>query len=334
MTLDTLSTSVGVFTDVSVRTGRLAPDAALPLVVTPAADRVDLGSWLQEHAAPATLALERDGGLLFRGFEVDSPEVFQRIVVALTPQVLDYTERSTPRQRVSDKVYTSTEYPADQAIPLHNENSYQHSWPRHIWFYCQHAAPSGGATPIADGRRVWHEIDPAVRDRFVEKKVMYLRNYSASVGLPWREAFQTDDRKTVETYCERHGIEYEWRDRDRLRTRQVRQAMAVHPVTGESAWFNQAHLFHVSSLPVDLRRALLAVFTDVNELPRQSFYGTGEPIEPETIDHIQGLYARLGVVFPWRNGDVLLLDNMLVAHGRMPFTGPRRVLVSMATPSA
>ena len=124
MTLDTVTASIGVSTDDSVRASRLSPDAPLPLVVTPAADRVDLGSWLQEHAAAATLTLERDGGLLFRGFEVDSPEVFQRIVVGFTPHVLEYTERSTPRQRVSDKVYTSTEYPADQAIPLHNENSY------------------------------------------------------------------------------------------------------------------------------------------------------------------------------------------------------------------
>lgn len=323
----------GTSADDRVRAGSLAPGALLPLVVTAEA-HVELERWLLDSTEAVTRATEHHGGVLFRGFAVDSPDAFERLVRVLSPQVLAYTERSTPRRLVRGNIYTSTEYPADQAIPPHNENSYAHTWPRHIWFCCQQPAATGGATPIVDSRRAWREIDPRLRDRFVEKRVMYVRNYSASLGLSWRESFQTEDKTVVERYCEEHRIEYEWRDRDRLRTRQVRDAVAAHPVTGEPLWFNQAHLFHVSSLPAEIRRSLVAVVKDASDLPRHAVYGTGEPIEPETLDHIRDVYARLAVEFPWQQGDVLLLDNMLTAHGRTPFTGPRRILVCMATPFA
>jgi len=35
------------------------------------------------------------------------------------------------------------------------------------------------------------------------------------------------------------------------------------------------------------------------------------------------------VAFPWETHDVLLLDNMLVCHGRKPYKGERTILVAM-----
>jgi alpha-ketoglutarate-dependent taurine dioxygenase len=42
------------------------------------------------------------------------------------------------------------------------------------------------------------------------------------------------------------------------------------------------------------------------------------------------VYREAAVCFAWQKGDLLMVDNMLVAHGRAPFTGPRRILVAMA----
>jgi alpha-ketoglutarate-dependent taurine dioxygenase len=269
--------------------------------------------------------------VLFRGFSVRSIPDFEAFVRLVTPELLDYTFGSTPRSHLQSRIYTSTEYPAHQHIPLHNEQSYTLEWPLKIWFHCAQAAPEGGSTPLADSREVLRRIPAAIRERFTAKRVMYVRNYGNGLDVPWQKVFGTSDRAEVERFCRQAGIACEWKPDGELRTRQVCQAVATHPRTGEAVWFNQAHLFHVSNLDPAAREALLAVFAE-EDLPRNALYGDGSPIEPEALEAIRGAYAQASVEFAWREGDVLLVDNMLVAHGRAPFRGPRKVLVAMAEP--
>jgi alpha-ketoglutarate-dependent taurine dioxygenase len=161
--------------------------------------------------------------------------------------------------------------------------------------------------------------------------VMYVRSFGDGVGMAWQKVFQTSDRSAVETYCRARGMEFEWRAGDRLRTRHVRPAVARHPRTGETVWFNQANVHHPSSLPPALRESLLAVASDP-DLPMDvnACYGDGAPIPDEDIAAVRRAYEEANVLFPWRKGDVLVADNMLVAHGRSPFRGPRRIVVLMA----
>jgi alpha-ketoglutarate-dependent taurine dioxygenase len=266
---------------------------------------------------------------LFRGFGLDSLAEFKKIATALSSELLDYTYRSTPRTEISDKIYTSTEYPADQSIPLHNENAYSSSWPMKILFFSMQTAKEGGETPIADSRKIFRLLDSQIRDEFIHKKVMYVRNYGAGLDLPWEEVFQTTDKGAVEQFCRQSAIDFEWMPHNRLRTRQVCQSVATHPWTGDVVWFNQAHLFHVAALEPRLRESLLATL-DESELPRNVYFGDGTPIGPDVIVEIQRVYNDAAVSFRWQDGDVLLVDNMLVAHGRKPYSGPRKVLVAMA----
>lgn len=311
----------------------LHPDAAIPLAIEAAVPGVDLMAWAVAHRDLVETELSRCGGLLFRGFAVQSISGFEQFIAGISGELLEYSYRSTPRAPVSGRIYTSTEYPADEAIPLHNEMSYASTWPLKIFFFCVQAAVSGGETPVADSRRVFGRIGPAVRDRFIRKGVAYVRNYGERLDLPWEDVFQTTERTEVERYCRSAGISFEWRDGGRLlRTRQVCAAAIRHPRTGELAWFNQAHLFHVSSLRPEVRDALLAAF-EPEDLPRNAFYGDGSSIESAALDEIREAYEREQVPVAWHEGDVLMLDNVLAAHGRAPFTGPRRVVVGMSEPA-
>jgi alpha-ketoglutarate-dependent taurine dioxygenase len=271
--------------------------------------------------------LQRHGAILFRGFNLNSVDEFELLLRSLTGELLEYSYRSTPRTQVSGRIYTSTEYPAHQTIPLHNEMSYTRNWPMIIGFFCVEVAAEGGETPIADSRRVFDLIDPAIRERFARKKVMYVRNYGEALDLSWQNVFQTEDRERVEDYCRSSEIEFEWKTNDELRTRQVCQAVATHPCTGEQVWFNQAHLFHVSSLESQVRESLLS--SSAGEPPRNACYGDGSPIKDAERDEIRSAYNRETIVFPWQRRDVLLLDNMLVAHGRRPYRGRRKIVVGM-----
>lgn len=210
---------------------------------------------------------------------------------------------------------------------MHNENSYAHAWPLRIWFYCHQPATAGGATPIADSRSVARRLDPALVKRFADLGVMYVRNYRKGVDLPWQEVFQTDDKAEVQRFCDEAHITCEWRGEE-LRTRQVCQGVATHPRTGAVAWFNQAHLFHPTALRERVRKTLFDLFGQEG-LPRYACYGDGSPIADEDLAAIRDAYQAEMVNVAWEQGDVLVLDNMLVAHGRRPFTPPRRILVAM-----
>jgi hypothetical protein len=230
-------------------------------------------------------------------------------------------------------VYTSTEYPPHRSIPLHNEQSYTREWPMRIWFHCALAARSGGATPIADSRAVYRALDPALVERFAKRELLYVRNFGQGLDLPWQNAFGTEDPCEAERICAARGIRCAWRDSADgellLRTEERCQAVARHPRTGEPVWFNQANLFHLSTLDDDMQDALTDA-VGFDNVPRNVFYGDGAPLEADALAEIRAVLDDKRIVFPWLTGDVLMLDNMLTAHARDPFDGPRKVVVAMA----
>jgi alpha-ketoglutarate-dependent taurine dioxygenase len=304
----------------------------LPFVACPVSANIELVQWVKANRNHIESQLLLAGGVLFRGFVIGGVERFENVIETHSGSLLDYSYRSTPRTRVSGRIYTSTEYPPHQTIPFHNEKAYALSWPMKLWFYSVQVAPRGGETPISDCRRVYKDIPPDIKDCFVRKGLMYVRNYGTGLDLPWQEVFQTSSKAVVADYCRRAHIELEWVDDDQLRTRQRCQVVAQHPKTGESVWFNQAHLLHASRLPAEVRDWLLCAYGEEG-LPRNVYFADGSPIDPEMLDEISTVYENNAVVFTWQAGDVLLLDNMLAAHGRRPFVGKRRVVVGMAEPN-
>lgn len=309
---------------------RLLDEAGgLPWLVEPAIAGVDLVQWAREHRDYLEQKVLQYGAVLFRGFGVASLDRFNEVISALSPGALEYMFRASPRTRVGGNIYTSTDYPADQVIFPHNEHSYSPRFPLRLFFYCNLSSETGGETPIGSTRKVMALIPPSIRDKFHEKQISYVRNYGDGFGLPWQTVFQTDNRTEVETYCASVGIEVEWKGSSRLRTRQVGPAIVRHPRTGEEVWFNHGTFFHVSTLPPTIRDSLNANFAP-DDLPTNTFYGDGSPIEAESLDILRAAYLQSLVKFSWQQGDVLFIDNILAVHGREPFTGPRRILTGMA----
>lgn len=269
------------------------------------------------------------GGILLRGFDIRSISEFNELANMFCTNLFHYVNRSTPRTKLGGKIYTATEYPADKFIPFHNENSYTLEWPSKILFFSVIAAETGGETAIADSRCVYNNIPPEIIDKFNEKKILYIRNYSEGIDLSWQEVFQTNEKKEVEQYCCDHSINYEWKSGDpELTTMQICQATIQHPISNENIWFNQAHLFHISSLNEQDRKELIKLLGK-DKLPRNSYYGDGSEIEETSLDIIKQAYEKERIEFAWQKGDVMILDNMLMSHSRNPFTGNRKVVVAM-----
>lgn len=282
--------------------------------------------WIQQNIEEINKKLLKHGAVLLRGFDAKTAEDFA-LSVEKCGAALPYRERSSPRTAVAGNIYTSTEYPPDQEIFFHNENSYAHRFPRKLYFYCLVEPQTGGATPLADVREVLRFIPNEIIGKFERKGVLYVRNFGAELGLSWREVFQTEDRAEVEQICENGGYKTVWNG-ENLRTKRIGNAIFTHPQTDEKVWFNHAAFFHVSTHAAEVRDALLAQFAP-EDLPHNTFYGDGEPIEPEVLDIVRESYRKASVSFAWCEHDLLIVDNILTAHARATFSGQRKILVAM-----
>ncbi|MFI9017014.1 TauD/TfdA family dioxygenase [Streptomyces griseus] len=287
----------------------------------------DHHDWFTANAGALRSAMYEHAAVMVKSSGLVEQAELAEIAEEIGGRTLEYNERSTPRSRVTGKVYTSTEYPKDQSIPQHNESAYSENWPHNVFFFCALAAETGGETPVADSTAVLDRLPAGLVRRFEEKGVLYTRTYRTGMGLSWQEGFQSDDKGYVESYCSDHGIETRW-DGDVLRTRQRRPAVLAHPVTGQRVWFNQAHLFHVNALPEAVREGLLEICGE-DGLPRNAYYGDGTPITADEIATVLGVYDEITLAETWNTGDLLMIDNLLTSHGRRPFTGDRKVLVAM-----
>lgn len=313
----------------------------LPLIIEPESEPIacvdGLISLFSNNADDLEARLLAHGAGLFRGFNVNTPSAFARCLRAISPDLRDYVDGNSPRTKLGGGIYTSTEYPAEYFISLHNELSYSHTWPSRLFFCCIVAPEEGGETPIADSRAVLRNLDPGVTEKFNRKGVKYIRNLHGGrrgrqgAGPSWQDTFETEDRSSVERFCAQFGIDFIWREDGGLKLSQVRPAIASHPVTNERVWFNQADQFHPSTHPKPIFEYLsLAYRGKEDEMPQYVRYGDDTTIDLRTLDHIREVTFKQAVVSPWRAGDFLIIDNMLTCHGRMPFSGQRKILVAMS----
>jgi alpha-ketoglutarate-dependent taurine dioxygenase len=266
--------------------------------------------------------------LLFRGFKI-SAETYDQTCAALLRNRLAYVNGNSPRTKVGDNIYTSTEYPAEETIWMHSEMSYSSTWPSRLMFICDRAAATGGATPVVDTQLWLESIDDEVREAFAGG-LCYTQNMHGGIGLgkSWQVTFETDDRKTVEAWLETACVDWTWKADGGLRISQIRPATLRRPVSGTEHWFNQADQFHIAGMGEDA--AMMAAVVPEDLLPQSVSFADGNPVPDEFIKHIQETGLSLSCESDWRVGDVLLIDNVAVAHGRRPFTGDRRILVAMS----
>ncbi len=310
------------------KTSYFQPGNNLPLVVEPAVDDVDLADWAKGSREMIEAELLKHGAILFRGFGVDSIYVFEKFASTIrTDLFAEYGD--LPREGASDKVYKSTPYPEDKTILFHNESSHMHRWPMKQWFYCIKSSQKGGETPIVDCRKVYQRLDPRIVEEFRGKRLRYIRNFHEGLDVSWQSFFRTTDKAAVEQYCRANSIEFEWTKNDGLRTYQISPGAVRHPKTGEMVFFNQVQLHHVFFLDPELRRSVESLFSP-KEYPRNVSYGDGSPIEDSVVEEILRVYWETSSSFLWQEGDILMLDNMLVAHARNPYQGERRIAVAMA----
>jgi len=289
---------------------------------------IDPVHFVRTHKETINNWLKKDGACLLRGFDIHDAATFAATVSEFG-DLLPYVERAAKRVEIVPGVFTSTEMDANVVIPQHHEMSYANKWPERIYFWCQHPAETNGQTPLTSERLVTSMIDSTLRKKFEERGLLYVRNFHGrGIDLSWSDTFGTEDRKVVEQYAQASNFKVSWNADGQLCTERKGPATVTYPETGEQLWFNHAHLFHPSNLTTHVRSSLVKEF-GADNLPRNVVFADGETIPDSEILAIREVYEQQSVAFEWQKGDLLLLNNFLVTHGRQTFKGDRKILVAM-----
>lgn len=315
----------------------------VPLVLEPRNKSISYKESLNEirkHQEYLKAAVLKNGGILFRNFPFTTVDHFSEALEAINAgECLDYIGGDSPRIKIKGNIYTSTEAPPSFKIPLHNELSFVKNFPSHIFFFCERPSLTGGETILGDCRKIYKAIDPAVRARFSEKKLQYVSRYyykSKVMDLikghkTWINVFETEKKDEVEKKCLENEFSFAWRKNDWLEIRQIRPALLKHPQTKEDLWFNQVHLYDFSPKLLGWKNYVGAklFYSRKHTKLHDIYYGDNSKIARNDIYHVLDVLDRHTIAFKWQQGDLLMLDNRLLMHGRAPFTGKRRVLAAM-----
>ncbi len=287
-----------------------------------------LAAFLGANKGAVDAGLADAGALLFRGFDVPDPVAFDAAIEAYGDPGFTYEDSlsNAVRTNVTPRVFTANEAPPTTEIFLHHEMAQTPLYPAKLFFYCEIAADTGGATPLCRSDWVLDRLAADAPDfvaRVEAEGVRYANvmpgsdDAGSGQGRSWRSTLSVDNREGAEARLAELGYSWEWREDDSLRaTTPTLDAVRALP-DGRRSFFNQ----------------LIAAFRgwadSRNDPNRAITFGDGSAITSGNMAAAIAIADELTYDLNWQAGDVALIDNFAVMHGRRPFEGKRRVLASL-----
>ena len=284
--------------------------------------------WLGENKERLLEQLSRHGAILFRGLPVNSDSDFDSVIQSFGLKNFTYGESlsNAVRRNRTERVFTANEAPASVSIFLHHEMAQTPIYPSKLFFYCEQAAHSGGATPLCRSDILLQELTkqaPEFVAACLKLGVRYsnvmpnIDDLESGQGRSWRSTLSTDDKSAAEDKLRKLGYQWEWLEQDSLRVTTAVLPAVRETDNGRQVFFNQ----------------LIAAFRgwkDTRNATEKSIrFGDDSAISTQAMAKAIHIGDELSFDIPWQSGDVALVDNFLVMHGRRPFEGQRRVLASL-----
>lgn len=318
-----------------------------PLVVEPwhedlATNADVVARWFDDHHEALQALLPRHGAILLRGFAIPDTAAFNTLVDRYDTDPNGYAGGMASRGQIAGKVFEASRLPADQHLIMHQEMGYLPNYPRQIIFYCAAAAVTGGATTLVDIRRFAAALPPRLLDAIRDKGVLYRRAFRCpekgdanDIRRPWTEVMQVASRDEAERTAADIGCEARWHDDGSLSLEYRASGFARHAVDDEEVWFAQVPSMHVNRTRLSHNYSEAAIdrlfeqFPVGRPRPVEILYGDGSAIPDELVTPLYSMINRIAVNIPYRDNDMLMVDNLYTAHGRQPFIGKRDVQVAL-----
>lgn len=298
----------------------------------------DALAWITRHRPALDRLIEHHGGVVLRGFPLATSEDFSAAMGCFPEFSGNYQGGAAARRPVAKGVYEATQRTGDQKIPIHQEMFYVRDYPPRLAFFARKVAEKGGETTIADMRAVTAALPPAIRAKLEQHGIRNVRNFAAKTGSTeqnrlmdkrgWDFAFYTDSKEEVDEICARRHMRPHWHEDGSLTVFNQEEAFVVHPSTGERVYRSGLHLDHFYRGSYDNTGAA-AELRASQKFPSGAFLGDGSELDRAEDAELCAVVDRYTYQWPWQNGDLMLLDNLLTGHGRNQFEGTRATEVAM-----
>lgn len=245
--------------------------------------------------------------LLFRGFEV-STEDFKKFTALFSTNFVSYVGGAYSREMINgDKTLLSVTGGKEAfPVPLHGEMYYRKHRPDILWFYCATPALKDGETTVCDGIEIYKKLSDATQKLFKEKRIKYTRTYPKCV---WQKIYQTDDLSQVEAVCQDNNMQLEATS-EQITTHYLTSAIQPSRCGKHQVFIN--NILPVVAQEITGRNSSLVRFEDNSK------------ISESVITEIKDITEELVHLVAWQTGDILMIDNTRLMHGRRSFADNQR----------
>lgn len=285
-----------------------------------------LADWAIKNASYIEKVLVHDGHAHLRGFRVAGVEEFESAARTLCgPLIAGYGD--LPTSDDFREGYFATRYPEQLEIKFHNEASHTDTWPSRQMFYCVREAATGGEWTIVDGRVAVDAMPSEIVSQVSASGFLYRRRFIPSLDADWRQLYSVAsyDELLLKMRARGYGVSIQGED---VVVSYRAPGIINDQRDATPRWFNQVLLHHRAALAQEVDELLSALYAP-EDYPRTVYFGDGKPIPDDWIHRIESVLADCGATIPAATGDVLLVNNLTVAHGRRPYTGDRVVRVAL-----
>ncbi len=307
-------------------------DGPFPLVYVArhgSSNRLEAFAWLVANRKPLLRQLGENGAILFRGFPFITDEDFDQAIRAFDLKNFPFEESlsNAVRRHRTERVFTANEAPPDVEIHLHHELAQTPVYPQRLFFFCEFPPNRGGQTPLCQSHRLLERLrerTPGFIDKCERLGVRYINvmppgeDLESGQGRGWCKTLGADNRKDAENCLRSLGYGWSWLGGEMLRVCSPALPAVRTLPDGRDVFFNQ------------LIAAWRGWNDSHNEAEKSIFFGDHSEIPDDAMQIVSDTAEELTVDLQWRSGDMVLLDNMQIMHGRRPFSGHRYVLASLA----
>ncbi|MEH2312465.1 MAG: TauD/TfdA family dioxygenase [Nostoc sp.] len=251
------------------------------------------------------------GILLFKGFDVET-DIFKEFTNILSTDFINYAGGAFSRRVINGDETLLSVNDFKSEIKLHGEMYYQQNIPLMLWFFCANPPLEDGETTVCDGRQFFNEISSSTKELFNKKKLKFTVSISKE---EWQKKHQTDNLNTLEEICQKNNTHLAVNDDQSILIEYICPAIIPSRCGKYQVFIN-------SLLPTKQLSPKILKFEDNSEIPE------------EVVSELNEIAEKITTEISWQKGDILMIDNTRILHGRRAFADNQRdIYIRLCSPA-